>query len=300
VALRLNRTWIAFFTVIAAWGSSYLFIRLAVQSFTPVGMVATRFGLAAVVCAVIARIRGERFPRGLSAFRFALVGVMMMSGSNALTAFAQRTVSSGIAGVVHSLGSVWLAALGSLGAFGAGVPKTPVRAWWGVGLGVAGVALLLWPEPGQARAETLGVLALLAATLIFAAASVLQRRTQAKASVGLFAQLAVQMAGGSSFAALLSLHFGVTHAPVDASALMAIAMLTVFGSVAGFAAFAIVLQDWPPARAGSYSVINPVVAVGLGVVFAHETLTLRSVLGALITLCAVAWVQWVTSRVSVN
>ncbi len=42
-----------------------------------------------------------------------------------LTAFAQRTVSSGIAGVVHSLGSVWLAALGSLGAFGAGVPKTP-------------------------------------------------------------------------------------------------------------------------------------------------------------------------------
>ncbi len=56
-----SRTWLAFFTVIAAWGSSYLFIRL-VASFTPVGLVMTRFGRAAILCAQIAVARNERFP----------------------------------------------------------------------------------------------------------------------------------------------------------------------------------------------------------------------------------------------
>ena len=291
-----SRTWFAFFTVIAAWGSSYLFIRLAVTSFTPVGMVMTRFGLASLLCAGIAVARGEAFPRGRIALRFATVGMMMMTGSNALTAFAQHTVSSGITGVVHSLSSVWLAALGSLGAFGADVPRTPRRAWWGVALGVTGVALLLWPQPGQAHGEAIGIAALLLATFLFAGASVLQRRTQARGSAGLFGQLAVQMAGGAALAGILSLHFGVLHSPLTPTSAGSIAVLTVFASVVGFAAFAVVLRDWPPARAGSFGVVNPVVAVLLGVVVLGEPLTARMVLGALVTLGAVAWVQRVTAR----
>lgn len=290
-----SRTWFAFFTVIAAWGSSYLFIRLAVASFTPVGLVMTRFGLASLLCAAIAIVRGERFPRGAVAMRFATVGMLMMTGSNALTAFAQGSVSSGITGVVHSLGSVWLAALGSLGAFGADLPRTPRRAWWGVAGGVGGVVLLLWPADGTLHGEALGIAALLLATFLFAGASVLQRRTQALGTSGLFSQLAVQMAGGAGLAALLSLHFGVLHAPITVTSAGAIATLTVFASVAGFAAFAIVLRDWPPARAGTFGVVNPVVAVLLGVVVLNEPLTLQMVLGAAVTLGAVAWVQRVTT-----
>lgn len=288
------RTWLAFFTVIGAWGSSYLFIRLAVTSFTPVGLVATRFGIAAVLCAIIARLRGETFPRGVVALRFAAVGLLMMSGSNALTAWAQQTVSSGIAGVVHSMSSIWLAGLASLGAFGPSV-KTPARTWVGVFFGVVGVAVMLWPRDGQARAETMGVLALLTATLIFAGASVLQRRTQALHQSGLFGQLAVQMAGGASLALVLSVFFGALHAPLTATSLGAITTLTLVASVGGFAAYAIVLRDWPPARAGSFTVVNPVVAVLLGVVVLDEPLTTRTLLGAGITVSAVAWVQW-TSR----
>lgn len=291
-----SRTWLAFFTVIAAWGSSYLFIRLAVASFTPVGLVMTRFGLAAILCALIAVARHERFPSGAIALRFSAVGMMMMTGSNALTAFAQSTVSSGITGVMHSLGSVWLAALGSFGAFGADVPRTPRRAWWGVVFGVLGVVMLLWPREGDVRADPIGIGALLLATFIFAGASVLQRRTQAIATSGLFSQLAVQMAGGAVLAGVLSLHFGVLHAPLTASSAGAIAWLTVVASVAGFAAFAVVLRDWPPARAGSFGVVNPVVAVLLGVIVLNEPLTLQMVFGAAVTLGAVAWVQRVTAR----
>jgi len=296
-----RRTWFAFFTVIAAWGSSYLFIRLAVASFTPTGLVFTRFGIASLVCVGIAVARGERFPRGPIAFRFGAVGILMMTGSNALTAFAQHTVASGITGVVHSLGSVWLAALGSLGAFGSDVPRTPTRAWWGVVVGVVGVAMLLWPDATHARSEAVGILALLLATTLFAGASVLQRRTQALRAreghtAGLFSQLAVQMGAASVAAGLLSMHFGVLHAPLTATSLSAITVLTLFASVAGFAAFATVLQNWPPARAGSFGVVNPVVSVFLGVLVLQEPVTGRMVLGAAVTLAAVAWVQRVTAR----
>lgn len=291
-----SRTWIAFLTVIATWGSSYLFIRLAVASFTPVGLVMTRFGLASLVCALIAVARHESFPRGETALRFAAVGMLMMTGSNSLTAFAQHSVSSGLTGVMHSLGSVWLAALGSLGAFGADVPRTPRRAWWGVGLGVAGVVLLLWPSDGKLWAEPSGIAALLLSTFLFAGASVLQRRTQARVENGLFSQLALQMAGGAALAGVLATHFGVLHAPVTVSSALAMGVLTVFASVVGFGAFAIVLRDWPPARAGSFGVVNPVVAVLLGVIVLKEALTLQMVLGALVTLAGVAWVQRVTAR----
>lgn len=291
-----RRTWLAFLTVIAAWGSSYLFIKLSVASFTPVGLVAVRFGLAALLCALIGRVRNEVFPSGMTAVKFALVGMLMMTGSNALTAYAQATVSSGIAGVTHSLGSVWLAALGSLGAFGVSNTRTPPLAWIGVGSGVAGVAVLLWPTEGQAHAEVLGVGALLLATVLFAGASVLQRRTQASAKVGLFPQLAAQMAGGSLLAWLLVPFFGMTHAPLETKALAAIAVLTLVSSVAGFAGYAIVLANWPPARAGSFGVINPVVAMILGVLVLNEPLTQRGILGAVLVLASVAWVQWITSR----
>lgn len=289
------RTWVAFFGVIAAWGPSYLFIRLAVASFTPMGLVATRFGLAALLCASLASLRRETFPRGWGALRFATVGVLMMAGSNALTAYAQQTVSSGIAGVVHSMSSIWLAALGSLGAFGPTV-KPPKRAWLGIVLGVVGVAVMLWPAEGQARAERVGVLALVMATLVFAGASVLQRRTQALSQSGLFSQLAAQMAGGASVALVMSLFVGVLHAPLTATSVSAVATLTLVSSVGGFAAYAIVLRDWPPARAGSFTVVNPVVAVVLGVAVLNEPLTTRTLVGAALTLGAVAWVQWTSRR----
>ncbi len=289
------RAWLAFITVIATWGSSYLFIRLAVASFTPFGLVLTRFSVAAAVCAAIAMMRGETFPRGKTALRFAIAGMMMMTGSNALTAFAQQTVSSGITGVMHSLSSVWLAALGSLGAFGAEGGAAPRRTWWGVVGGVCGVVLLLWPSTGQAQTGLQGIAALLLATFLFAGASVLQRRTQS-AHIGLFAQLATQMSGGAALAGIFSVYSGVLHAPLTPTSGAAIVVLSLFASVVGFAAFTVVLRDWPPARAGSFAVVNPLVAVLLGVVILDEPFTFRMILGGSVTLFAVAWVQRASAR----
>lgn len=288
-----RRTWLAFIGVIVSWGSSYLFMRLALQSWTPFGLVATRFSIAAVICWAIARVRGEPFPRGGQFAAMLLVGTMMMSGSNALTAIAQRSVSSGLSGVVHSLGSVWLAALGSL-PFIRGPAKPPRPTFWfGVVGGVVGVAILLWPGERALEATVSGIALLLVSTLIFAVASLVQRSWQVRGPSALFAQLAVQMLGGSSVALVVALvSGGILHDDITPTAALSVAWLTVVASIIGFASFATVLRGWPPARAGSYAVINPIVSMLLGVLFAHEQITGHLVLGAAVTLVSVGWVQW--------
>lgn len=283
MSLAPARVWLAFAGVVVAWGSSYLFIWLAIDSFTPFGLVASRFCAAAMLCAVIGLIRRERLPRGEEVGRLALLGVMMMSGSNALTAFAQATVPSGITSVVHSLSAVWLAALGK--------EKLTGSVWLGVFGGVVGVALLLWP--GQTHVDAFGASALFLASWIFTGASMLQRKWQTGASpAGIFSSLAVQMgAGGSLSAAIALLGPGFLHAPLTGSSVGGWLWLTVVSSCGGFAAYAIVLRNWPPARAGSFAVVNPVVSVLLGVVLLSEPFTPRMAAGVGVTLAAVAWVQ---------
>ena len=106
--------WVAFAGVVVAWGSSYLLIRLAIGSFTPFGLVASRFCAASLLCVGIASVRGESFPRGQQIARLALLGVMMMSGSNALTAYAPGFTHASLA--VSSLGGwLWLTVVSSCG-----------------------------------------------------------------------------------------------------------------------------------------------------------------------------------------
>ncbi len=134
---------------------------------------------------------------------------------------------------------------------------------------------------------------LVGSTFIFAIASLVQRRWQQQGPEALFAQLSVQMLGGSSVALVVALATGgLTHAPVTTTTALALAWLVVVASIIGFGAFATVLRGWPPSRAGSYAVVNPVVSVLLGVTFAGEAVTSRMVVGAALTLASVAWVQW--------
>lgn len=284
------RVWLAFAAVIVAWGSSYLFIRLAIESFRPFGLVATRFCIASLLCAGIAVLRKETFPKGVELRRNALLGVMLMSGSNALTAFAQATVASGITAVVHSLSAVWLAALGK--------ERLARTVWLGVIGGVAGVAVLLWP--GKTRVDLLGAGALVTAGWIFTFATLLQRRWSVQpAHGGMFAGLSVQMMTGGLVSTAITLAGpGYLHAPMTLAAFAGLAWLTVVSSLGGFAGYAIVLKHWPTARAGSFAVLTPVVSVLLGVTLLEEPFTVRAAAGVGITLASVAWVQTRMERAS--
>lgn len=163
----------------------------------------------------------------------------------------------------------------------------PSRVW----LGVVGVAPLLWP--GETRVGPLGASALVLASWIFTLASMLQRKWQSgTAHAGLFSSLAVEMgAGGAVSAVLALLGPGFLHAPLTKASVGGWLWLTLVSSCAGFTAYTIILRNWPPARAGSFAVVNPVVSVLLGVILLAEPFTPRMAAGVVVTLAAVAWVQ---------
>jgi drug/metabolite transporter (DMT)-like permease len=292
------RVWAAFVLVVVAWGSSYLFIRLAIRSFTPFGLVATRFGLAALICLAMTVARPEGWPSRRAAAGFMLSGAMMMSGSNALTAWAQAQVPSGLTGVIHSLSSVWLAGLASLGLWSS--PPPTRLAWVGIAAGVLGVAVLAWPASQSSADTSWPLLALVAATFIFVSASWVARRAQQLHPTGLFAPLCLQFVAGSVSGFILSgvTGQGLTHAALTTTSVGAMAVLTTLASVGGFAAFATVLKHWPAERLGSFSVINPLVSMLLGVLVLHEPLTARTVVGAAIILVGVTLVQLARPRLT--
>lgn len=277
-------TWACFLTVVLAWGASYLAIAVALRSFAPMGLVAARCVLAALVCLAIGRWRREAWPRAADLPRLALLGALLIAGSNGLTTLAQKQVPSGLAGLMHALTSVWLV----LFSWRREQPGPWAAA--GAAAGVLGVGVLLLPTAnGPVHAAGLGLLLL--GTLTFSTGTMLQRHFGPLA--GRFTQLGLQMCAAAAITGGLALgQGGLFTAPPAADSLTAYVFLALVCSVLAFICYGRVVEDWPAARVGSWSVLTPLVAVALGAALLREPLSARLLTGATLILGGVALVQF--------
>ena len=275
------KAWIAYAICALVWGSTYFGIALGIAAFTPFGMVATRFIIAAGVAFGLSRALGEELPLRRDLPHLALVGVLLLGVSNALITWAEARVPSGVTAILCSMTPLLYGLLG-------GEPLG-LRRWSGLALGLLGVAILARPEPG-APFQFLGIVAILLATLLWALGTLHGKRHLQ--GHGLLGQVAVQMAAGGLLAlALAPFTGGILHAPLTLRAALAVGYLTVFGSVVAFSAFAYLAKAWSPTRMGTYAYLNPLVAVLLGSAFLGEPFGPRIVLGMAVVLVGVALVQ---------
>lgn len=275
--------WACFLAVVLGWGSSFLGIRLALEAFTPFGLVGLR-NLAAALCMLgLARARGERPPPVPELPRLAFHGLLMVGAANFFATLGQRYLSTGVAGLLNAGIALWIVLLS------AGEERHPRRVWIGVGVGLAGVALLLLPGKAQ-RISFAGVACMVASTFSFAWAALRHRRRPSAA--GLSWVLAVQMgAAGLAASAAAAFTGGFLAGPASPRALGAFAFLVAVPSLLAYAAFATLSRLWPPGRFGIYAVLTPVVAVILGVLFLREHLTARMAAAMVVTLVGVGLVQ---------
>nr|WP_320131423.1 EamA family transporter [uncultured Holophaga sp.] len=274
------RAWTAYGICAVVWGSTYFAIALAVKSFTPFGMVSARFILGGLIALGASRLRREDWPLRHDLPHLVLQGILLLGLSNALVSWAETRVPSGLTAIICSSTPIFYALMGR--------ERIGPRTWVGLGLGLAGVALLCF-RPGQ-HLDPLGILAILAGVYLWAYGT-LHGRRHVKGQ-GLFGQVSVQMlAGGVTGVIFAFLTGGFTHQPVTWSAGLAVAYLMVFGSLVAFSAYAYLSRVWPPTRMGTYNYLNPLVAVALGSVFLHEPFGARTVLGMAIILGGVALVQ---------
>jgi drug/metabolite transporter (DMT)-like permease len=280
--LESVKAWIAYITLAIVWGSTYFAIVLGLESFNTFGMVSARYISAGVVALVLSRILGEPWPLKRDLPHLVLVGLLLLTGSNALVTFAEHTVSSGVAAILCSLVPVFYAVMGK--------ERLGLRSWLGLALGLGGVLILMLSKPGKESVHLSGVLLILLAVFLWAFGTLHGRRHVQ--GHGLMGQTGVQMLTGGLLSLLLvPFTGGILHGPLTMKAGLAVGFLALFGSLVAFSAFIYLAKAWPPTKMSTYVYINPLVAVALGCFFLKEPLNIGMMLGMLVILGSVALMQ---------
>lgn len=279
---------LSFATVYIVWGSTYLAMRVGIESFPPLLLPAVRHLLVGLILYPLLRWKtGERPTR--AQWRTAIItGSLLLFLGNGGVCVAELTVPSGVAALLVATVCLWMVIVDWLRPGGTR-PLPRVAA--GIVLGFGGLALLVGPEHlgGSKRVDPVGAGILLFASLAWACGSLYSKHGTLPRSPML--GVAMQsLAGGVALwiAGFFTGEVRELHlAAISMRSWIALAYLIVFGSVMGFTAYLYILKNSTAARVGTYAFVNPVVALFLGWLMAGETITLRTVLAAAVILGAV-------------
>jgi drug/metabolite transporter (DMT)-like permease len=277
----------AFAVIYLVWGSTFLATRVGVLALPPLLFAAGRFLIAGVLLAVVARVLGDRFPGTRREWlHAALFSVLMIPLSNGFSTLALRHVPSNEGALLAASSALWLAGLGALG------PRGHKLTWpsiLGLALGLAGVALLVWPEHGAAPGHLGWRALMLGSSLNFAIASIIYR--DAHLAVGPMAFNAVMMLMGAACLGVAGL---VAGEPAQwhwsGPGIAAMLYLALLGSALAYTAYTWLLKRAPADRVGTFAYVNPAIATVLGWAVLGEALSRAQLVGVLVILAGVALV----------
>ncbi|HEX5869132.1 MAG TPA: drug/metabolite exporter YedA [Longimicrobium sp.] len=279
----------AFAAVYVVWGSTYLAIRIAIETLPPLLMAGARFLLAGTLLYAIMRLRGEPAPERRHWKSTAIVGLLLLLFGNGAVVMAERTVPSGVAALLVAMVPMWMVLLEWLRRDG---NRPTRRTIIGLVIGFAGMVLLVGPSGfvGGDRVDPFGAGLVVMGSLAWAAGSIYSRGAALPRSALL--ATGMEMAWGGVWLVLAGTVLG-EWGTVDPSAfttrsILAFLYLVVFGSLVGFTAYIWLLGVSTPARVSTYAYVNPVVAVLLGWALLNEPLNARILGAAAIIVAAVA------------
>jgi drug/metabolite transporter (DMT)-like permease len=289
VASMRARLIAAFAAVYLVWGSTYLAIRYAVATLPPLLMAGARFVIAGGILLLWSRLRGNRRPTRADWITGLVSGALLLLGGNGAVVWAEQRVPSGIAALLVAVVPLWMVLLDWLRPAGRR-PALPV--FVGLGLGLAGLGLLVGPDVlhGSGDVSLAGAGVLMFGSLSWAVGSLYIKRAPRPSSAnnGSGTQM---LAGGLCllFAGTLGGELSqLDLARASASSWIGFLYLVTFGSLVGFTAYLYLLAHTTAAKAATYAYVNPVVAVFLGWLVAHEPVTSRTVIAAAVILAGVA------------
>lgn len=283
---RLNLA--AYLAVCIFWGSTYLAIRIGVQDFPPMLFAGFRFLIAGGVILGYAAMKGYAFPTRLQDYKdFGIVGLFLLLGGNGLVVYAEQWVHSGITALLVATMPLFMALIEF---FVSKDQRISARGWIGLFIGFGGVCWLVFSKELMGAVDPAGAAMLLLACFLWAAGSVYAKKVKATGSV--VSHIGIQMlAGGVSLTTIGLITGELAHLQLTSRGLGSMAYLIVFGSIIGYSSFIYLLGKWPAARVGTYAYVNPVVAVLLGAVILHESLSATVGVATVIILSGVLLVQ---------
>jgi len=291
------RLWLALLTIYVIWGSTYFGIAVAIQTIPAFLMAALRFlvaGTALITWQLLRDPAARHWPTRRQLRDSAIVGILLLGIGNGFVVWAEQTVPSGIAAIIIGLMPLGFAVLGWI-YFRDRLPRIATAA---IAIGFGGVALLVWPSgDGANHFDPVGMFVLFLAPLGWGHGSLFAARRAHLPTSPLIAS-GLQMLAGGTFLAIqgvLTGEPGRLHLDrISTESLVALVYLTLFGSMLAYTTYGWLLRHAPISLIGTYAYVNPVVAVALGSVFLHESLSVRTVIASAVILAAVAIV--VTTR----
>ncbi|MDQ3950407.1 MAG: EamA family transporter [Gemmatimonadota bacterium] len=278
----------AFAAVYVVWGSTYLFIRFAVETLPPFVMAGARFAVAGAILYLWARLRGTSAPTRAEAQSAAIAGVFLLVGGNGAVVWAEQRVPSSVTALLVATVPVWMVLLDWLRPGGV---RPRVGVFAGLALGLLGLAMLVGRGAmGGEGADPVGAGVLVVGSILWATGSLYVGRNPRPPSA-LIGNGVQMLAGGAVLLAVGTMTGELGHLDLAAAStrsLLSLLYLIVAGSLIGFTAYTYLLRVSTPAKVSTYAYVNPVVAVFLGWAFAGEEVTARTVIAAAVILAGVA------------
>ncbi|MBU4532243.1 MAG: EamA family transporter [Eubacteriales bacterium] len=292
----MNKTYLAllaYLIVCIVWGSTYLAIRIGVQDIPFLLFAGLRFTIAGAIMLTVARLCGWAFPSSWKDYRaLAIVGLLLLFGGNGLVCWAEQWLDSSLTALLIATVPLFMATIQNLLPGG---PRIGRLGWLGLFIGFAGVASLVHPTTHVGTDILPAMIGVLAASLLWAIGSVYSSRRVVTGAM--LTGVGVQMlVAGICLCGVAIINGDTSLAGASPESLWALLYLIFIGSLLAYSAFMYMLKVLPPAKAGTYAYVNPVVAVALGALILKEPVTLETVLAAAVILVGVVLVQ--TSKIA--
>jgi drug/metabolite transporter (DMT)-like permease len=284
--------YLAWIAVCLIWGTTYLGIRVSLETMPPALMGGVRWTLAGALLAAWVVVRGDKLPAPSQWGSIALLGFLMLVLGNGGVVLAEQWVPSGLTAVLVATSPFWMAGIEAFMQDGERLRPAVIG---GLALGFSGIVVLLWPELTFGSSGDRGFLAGIIAVQVAAfgwslGSSYSRRRGRGENILG---TTAFQMlAGGLMMVAFGTIRGEWTTLFFSTRSAVALTYLTTIGAIGGFVAYSYALRHLPVSFVSLYAYINPIIAVALGVLLLHEPFTPRMAGAAVLVFTGVAVVRW--------
>jgi drug/metabolite transporter (DMT)-like permease len=283
------QAYLALAAVCFFWGTTYLGIRIALESMAPEVLMGVRYTISGLILLVVAYFSNAHLPTGRELWYTGLYGVIIIGTGTGCLVFAEQWVPSGLAAVFVTVSPFWMIGIEALIPGGDRLHGPTIVAML---VGLVGTILLVAPEAmqeGFGGPLLRGFLLLQLGCAGWSLGSILQRRHQTKAHP-VVSGAVQQLATGLAFA--IPALFAKPHPSTwSMRSIGAVVYLVLFGSIVGYSAYIFVLDRLPISVVSLYNYINPIIAVFLGWIFFREHFGLQEVIAMLIIFAGVALVK---------
>lgn len=315
-ASRRRLAYFAWGAVCVIWGTTYLGIRVSLESIPPALTGGLRWTLAGALLTIYLVATGRPLPPRSQWGSIALLGFLLLGLGNGGVVFAEQWVPSGLAAVMVATAPFWMATVEAFLPDGERLRRGVVG---GLVIGFSGIVVLVWPDLTGSTTGSAGFLAGIIALQVAAigwsiGSSYSKRQGRPKsgsAPVGrasaadspdaVLGSTAYQMLAGGLMMMAVGTARGEWHDLFFTTRTSAaLIYMSTIGAIGGFVAYTYALRHLPVSFVSLYAYINPVIAVALGIVVLHEPFTWRMAVAAGLVFTGVAVVRWERASITAD